>query len=70
MAEIEDSLMSYAYEFLLKTGKFQLLEVDDILPLSTTKACGVIQAADAHPIQYLIKNLPNYCLSGTAGKYH
>lgn len=69
MAELEDALLDYAFEFLLKTKKFQLIDVDDVLPLSTTQACGVIQAPNSHSIQYMVENLPGYCLSGTAGMH-
>uniref|UniRef100_A0A914GYB1 serine--tRNA ligase n=1 Tax=Globodera rostochiensis TaxID=31243 RepID=A0A914GYB1_GLORO len=65
LALIEQSLMDHAFDFLyeqlrLEEGKgiarVELVNVDDILPVSTTRACGVQQRADncSPPIQYRV----------------
>uniref|UniRef100_A0A915DNB8 BSD domain-containing protein n=1 Tax=Ditylenchus dipsaci TaxID=166011 RepID=A0A915DNB8_9BILA len=37
--DLENALLGYAYDFLRKTGEFELLQVEDILSLSTIESC-------------------------------
>lgn len=63
--------MEYVFEYLNSTNLFTFITVDDILPISTTNACGINYInEDNHTMQYLLTNneqKSTHCLSGTAG---
>uniref|UniRef100_A0A915DLM5 Aminoacyl-transfer RNA synthetases class-II family profile domain-containing protein n=1 Tax=Ditylenchus dipsaci TaxID=166011 RepID=A0A915DLM5_9BILA len=54
LADLENALLGYAYDFLRKTGEFELLQVEDILSLSTIERYNFLSIDK------------NHCLSGTA----
>ncbi|MFH4977375.1 hypothetical protein AB6A40_004084 [Gnathostoma spinigerum] len=64
LAELEQALLSYVEEYLEKAG-FHALIVPDIVPSSTTSACG-LQQRSGQSIKYSILNQPGMDLSGTA----
>lgn len=68
MSNLEQALLSYAMSKAMKLKpEFEFISVDDILPLSTTIACG-FPAPDStdHFLQYQLIDNKDLCLSGTA----
>lgn len=66
---MDTALLNYAFDVLKKQQdiRFQSVNVNDVLHLSTTKACGMEPKKDVHVLQYVLRNSPAYCVSGTAG---
>lgn len=71
VSNIEQALLSYALSTVLRLKpEFEFITVKDILPLSTTIACGFPEPKEAERfMQYQLLDDPRFCLSGTAGKY-
>nr|CAD2142580.1 unnamed protein product [Meloidogyne enterolobii] len=89
LADMERALLDYALNFVWKqlqlddnVKNVEMVNVDDILPVSTTRACGVPFQTGQNPMQYRIFNADDiynssqkqielsddldFCLSGTA----
>ncbi|KAI6191297.1 Seryl-tRNA synthetase [Aphelenchoides bicaudatus] len=68
VSNIEQALLSYALSTALRLKpEFEFVTVNDILPLSTTIACGFPDPKQAeHFMQYQLLDNPSFCLSGTA----
>uniref|UniRef100_A0A915LGW2 serine--tRNA ligase n=1 Tax=Meloidogyne javanica TaxID=6303 RepID=A0A915LGW2_MELJA len=89
LADIERALLDYAFDFVWKqlqlddnVKNVEIVNVEDILPVSTTRACGVPFQTGQNPMQYRIFNADDiynssqkqielsddldFCLSGTA----
>lgn len=70
MSTLEHAILSYAMSTARKLKPtFELVSVDDILPFSTTVACGFPAPDETeHSLQYQLIDNKELCLSGTAGK--
>ncbi|CAK5082187.1 unnamed protein product [Meloidogyne enterolobii] len=89
LADIERAVLDYAFNFVWKqlqlddnVKNVEMVNVEDILPVSTTRACGVPFQTGQNPMQYRIFNADDiynssqtqielsddldFCLSGTA----
>ncbi|KAI1733133.1 tRNA synthetase class II core domain (G, h, p, S and t) domain-containing protein [Ditylenchus destructor] len=66
LANLENAILEYVMDTLKQSGEFEYMHVDDILPLATTSSCGMVKEGEDSVPQYLLDNLPDYCLSGTA----
>jgi hypothetical protein len=70
VSNVEHALLSYALTTALRLKpEFEFVTVNDVLPLSTTIACGFPNPDHSeHFMQYRLLDNPDLCLSGTAGK--
>ncbi|CAD5219556.1 unnamed protein product [Bursaphelenchus okinawaensis] len=68
VANVEAALLQYAMETVKELKPdVNVVEVPDILPLTTTEACGVHpKSVDNHTLQYLVQQDSHMALSGTA----
>ena len=69
LASIENALLQYAIDAAQRLQpSLTLVDVDDVLPLTTTVACGFPAPTDTERLlQYTLVDHPRLCLSGTAG---
>jgi hypothetical protein len=72
MSNIEDALLSYALSTALRVKpEFEYITVEDVLPISTTIACGFPDPdTSQHSLQYRLLDDKRLCLSGTAGNLY
>jgi len=68
VSNLENALLSYAVSTALKLKpEFEFVTVDDVLPISTTVACGFpAPESSEHSLQYQLLDNKELCLSGTA----
>jgi len=64
LADMEEALIAVAEQFVLTAG-FIPISVPDILPMSISAACGLVQRSD-HPIQYRLRHQRDWGISGTS----